>query len=332
MAEVLNTTGTISNRTAAYAMAELLMRATPLLVLEKFGQAFPLPANSTKVAKFRRFEALDATPAELTEGVTPTAKQLTVTDVTATLKQYGDLVIITDQVSDTNEDNVLKQAIEVLGEQAAIMLEKMRYDVLKAGTNVYYANGSARTDVNTALTLNLQRKVVRALKRQNARQITSFVKSTPSYGTSTLAPAYVAVMHPDCEADLRNVTKFVDAKDYGTTSPWEGEIGAVEGVRFLVSTVFEPWANAGGNAGGHVLSTTGTKADVYPILFIAKDAYGIVPFKGKTAVQTSLVNPGTVSGSDPLGQRGYVGWKSMQTCLILNNAFMVRVEVAASVL
>ena len=332
MSEVMNTTSDISNRQAAFAMAELLVRANPLLVFEKFGQVYVLPTNSTKIAKFRRFEALTATPTELTEGVTPTAKQLTVTDVTATMKQYGDLIIITDMVADTNEDNVLKQAVEVLGEQAAQVLEKMRYDVLKAGTNVYYANGSARTDVNTPLTLNLQRKITRALKRQNARQLTSYVKSTPSYGTQAITPAYVAVMHPDCEADLRNITKFVDAKDYGTTTPFEGEIGSVESVRYIVSTVVEPFANGGGNAGGHVLSTTGTKADVYPVLFFAKDAYGIVPLKGKTSIVPTVLNPGQASKSDPLGQRGYVGWKAMQTACILNNAFMVRAEVACSVL
>ena len=85
-------------------------------------------------------------------------------------------------------------------------------------------------------------------------------------------------------------------------------------------------------AGGHVLSTSGSKADVYPVLFFAKDAYGIVPLKGKTSIVPTVLNPGQASKSDPLGQRGYVGWKAMQTCVILNNAFMVRAEVAASVL
>jgi len=332
MADIMNTTSDISNRRAAFAMAELLMRATPLLVFEKFGQSYVLPTNSTKIAKFRRFEALDATQNELTEGVTPAGKQLAVTDVTATMKQYGDLIIITDVVADTNEDNVLKQAVEVLGEQAAQMLEKMRFDVLKAGTNVYYANGALRTDVNTPISLNLQRKVVRALKNQNARPITSAVKSSPSYGTQAISPAFVAIMHPDCEADLRNMPKFQDAKDYGTTTPFEGEIGSAESVRYIVSTVVSPWTNAGGTAGGHVLSTSGSKADVYPVLFFAKDAYGIVPLKGKTSIVPTVLNPGQASKSDPLGQRGYVGWKAMQTCVILNNAFMVRAEVAASVL
>jgi N4-gp56 family major capsid protein len=33
---------------------------------------------------------------------------------------------------------------------------------------------------------------------------------------------------------------------------------------------------------------------------------------------------------DPLGQKGTAGWKCMQTSVILNDAWMVRVEVAAT--
>lgn len=326
------TTSTISNRTAAYAVAKFLRRAVPYLVFEKFGQTYPLPNNSTKVAKFRRFEALDATPNTLSEGVTPTAKQLSVTDVPATLVQYGDLVTITDVVMDTNEDPVLNQAVEVLGEQAAQMIERTRFDVLKAGTNVYFANGSARDDVNTPLTLTLQRKITRFLKRQMASHITQIVRSTPSFNTENVAPSFVAVCHPDLEADIRGMSGFKPVEDYGSVSPWENEIGAVEGVRYIYSTIITPWEDAGGayaGSGTDMISTSGTSADVYPVLFIARDAYGIVPLKGKAAVTPMVVNP-TATDSDPLAQRGHVSWKSMQTCVILNQAWIVRAEVAAT--
>lgn len=329
MAENQTTTSQISNRTQAYAVAKLLMRALPLLVLEKFGQAYPIPNNMTTVAKFRRFEALDPTPNELTEGVTPTAKQLSVTDVTATLKQYGDLVIISDVVNDTNEDPVLDQAVEVLGEQAAIMLEKMRAGILLAGTNVFLGNGTLRSDVNTEVSVDLLRRVTRSLKAQNCRPITQIVKSTPSYGTQAVSPAFVAVCHSDLEASLRALgTSFTDVKNYGSTMPFEGEIGAVEGIRFVLSNVFTPWYGAGGSTS--TMLATGGKADVYPILVIAKDAYGIVPLKGKSSITPTVLNPGVASKSDPLGQRGYVGWKAMQTAVILNQAWMCRVEVAAN--
>lgn len=72
--------GDITPRTAAYAEKELLKRGLPYLVLEKFGQAKPMPSNSTKVMKFRRYNSLPNTPVALTEGVTPAGQNLTVTE------------------------------------------------------------------------------------------------------------------------------------------------------------------------------------------------------------------------------------------------------------
>lgn len=320
--------GDISPRTAAYAEKELLKRGLPFLVLEKFGQAKTLPEASSKVIKFRRYSALPTVPTALTEGVTPTGQQLAVTDITATLTQYGDKVTISDVIMDTHEDPVLNEAVTLIGEQAAQMIEKMRFGVLKAGTNVLYGNGAARNAVNTAITVSLQRRAVRALKRQNARFITSVVRSTPSYGTENVAPGFVALIHPDLEADVRGLTGFVPAEKYGSMTPWENELGKCEDVRYVSSTIFEPWADAGG-AKGTMLSTTGTNADVYPVLYVARDAYGIVALKGMFAVTPMVVNP-KPSDSDPLAQRGHVGWKAMQTAVILNDLFMIRAEVAAT--
>ena len=320
--------GDISPRTAAYAEKELLKRGLPFLVLEKFGQAKTLPEASSKVIKFRRYSALPTVPTALTEGVTPTGQQLAVTDITATLTQYGDKVTISDVIMDTHEDPVLNEAVTLIGEQAAQMIEKMRFGVLKAGTNVLYANGAARNAVNTAITVSLQRRAVRALKRQNARFITSVVRSTPSYGTESVAPGFVALIHPDLESDVRSLVGFVPAEKYGSMTPWENELGKCEDCRYVSSTIFEPWADAGG-AKGTMLSTTGTSADVYPVLYVARDAYGIVALKGMFAVTAMVVNP-KPSDSDPLAQRGHVGWKAMQTAVILNDLWQVRVEVAAT--
>ena len=320
--------GDISPRTAAYAEKELLKRGLPYLVLEKFGQAKALPEHSTKVIKFRRYNALPNTPTALTEGVTPAGQTLAVTDVTATLVQYGDKVTITDVILDTHEDPTLNESVNLLGEQAAQMIEKMRFGVLQAGTNVIYANGSARNAVNTAVSITLQRRAVRALKRQNARFITTIVRSTPSFGTENVAPGFVALIHPDLEADVRQLTGFVPAEKYGTMTPWENELGKCEDVRYVSSTIFAPFADAGG-AKGSMLSTSGTSADVYPVLYVARDAYGIIALKGMFAVTPMVVNP-KPSDSDPLAQRGHVAWKAMQTCAILNDAWLVRAEVGAT--
>ncbi len=325
--------GDISPRTAAYAEKELLKRGLPFLVLEKFGQAKSLPEANSKTMKFRRYNALPNTPVALTEGVTPAGKTLTSTDVTITLQQYGDLVTLTDVVLDTHEDPVLNEAVTILGEQAAQIVEKIRFGALVAGTNVLFSNGASRSAVNTPLTLAVQRKATRTLKRQNGRPITTVVKSTPSFGTEAVAPAFVGLIHPDCEGDVRNMTGFVPAEKYGSITPFENELGKVEDVRYLTSTVFEPFsgdANKGGLVGAMLPNdTTAANAAVYPVLFISSNAYGIVALKGMYAVTPMVVNA-KPSDSDPLGQRGHAGWKTMQGAVILNDAWLIRAEVAAT--
>lgn len=335
--------GDISPRTAAYVIKDLLTRAMPYMVIEKFGQNYPIPQNSTKTAKWRRYFLQGATGAAgsgsgsyfvplaitpLVEGVTPAGNRLATQDYTVTLNQYGDYVTITDVVMDTHEDPVLQEATGIMSEQAAMTIETIRFNILKAGTNVFYSNGALRTSVNTPPTLALQRQITTSILRQNGKLITSVVKSTPDYRTEPVEGAFIALCHPDLETDIRSMVGYVNPKQYGTVTPYENEIGAVERVRYLTSTIFAPFPDVGG-AKGLMRSTTGTLADVYPMFYIARDAYGIVPLKGKDSITPMVVNPKPAPG-DPLAQRGTVGWKAWQAAVILQDAFFVRAEVAAT--
>lgn len=341
------TYGDISPAIAAYAVVRMLKRALPLLVFEKFGQTYVLPTNSTQTAKFRRYFLSGATGAAgngtgdfytplattpLVEGVTPEGRTLSNQDYTVTLQQYGDYITITDVIMDTHTDNILAEATDILGENAAETVETLRFNVLKAGTNVFYGGQVAgRAQVATTITLEDQRRVTTALNRQNAKRITSVVGSSADFNTKSVEAGYVAVTHPDLESDIRDMVGFKPVADYGPhTTPWEGEIGSVEQVRYIATTVAKPFADAGAAVGATGLrSTSGTNIDVYPVLYFARDAFGIVPLKGKSAMTPMVVNPKPAAG-DPLAQRGTVGWKLWTATVILQEAFMVRLEVGAT--
>ena len=348
MATAIVSYGDISPAVAAYSVVRMLKRALPYLHIEKFGQTYPLPTNSTQTAKFRRYYMVGATgtagpdstaastfsiPVAITplvEGVTPTGSTLTNQDYTVQLYQYGDFMTMTDVIEDTHTDPILQQMTDILGEQAASTVETLRFNVLKAGTNVFYANNVAgRSSVVTAISLTDQRRVTTGLNRQNSKKITTVVASTADFNTKSVEAAYMAITHPDLESDIRTMTGFIPVASYGPhTSPFEGEIGSVEQVRYLTSTIFAPWADAGG-AKGLLRSTTGTSADVYPVLIFGRDAFGIVPLKGKSSMVPMVVNPKPAPG-DPLGQRGTCGWKLWTATVILQDAFMARLEVAAT--
>jgi N4-gp56 family major capsid protein len=323
--------GDISTRTAAHAAEGMLSHAEPVSVLAKFGLAKPLPKNKTDTIKYRRPVPFDALTAPLAEGVTPTPGGMSYEDVTVQLLQWGDLYGITDKIADTHEDPILKDMEMLCGEQAQKTLERILWNKIKAGTSVGYSNGSARTDVNTAISINDQRLAVRQLQAMKAKKITKILSGSTSVGTTPIEAAYIAVTHTNMEADIRGLSGFTPVAEYGSRMPvCAEEFGSVEDVRYITSSELEPFEDAGAAHGSAVLSTTGTLSDVYPVIYFGAEAYGLVPLKGAGAITPTVLNPGTPDKSDPLGQRGYVGWKAYFNATILNQNWIYRIEAAAS--
>ena len=321
----------LSQRTTAYAAKEMLAHAEPILCLSKFGMTKPMPKNKANVIKFRRPVPLAVATTPLTEGTTPTSQALSYEDVTVTLSQFGNVVEITDVVADLAEDPVLKDAAMLCGEQAGETIETLMWGVIQGGTNVFYNNGAARNAVNTPITLVKQRAITRQIKSERGKKITTMISSSVKYGTEAVAPAYIAFAHTDLESDIRELAGFTPTEKYGSMKALPYEIGKIEDVRYILTPVLSSIPNAGG-AKGSMVSTGGTSADVYPVIYVAKDAYGHVALKGAEAISPSIINPGQLDKSDPLGQKGMVGWKTYHKSFIANQAWMARLECAATAL
>jgi N4-gp56 family major capsid protein len=330
-----NIYGDISPRTAGFAVRKLLERGQYLMVLERFGQVDPQGQNKTKTRKWRRYHSLARATAPLSEGISPAGQRLNYTDVTATLEQYGDLVKISDVILDTHEDDVLNETTKIMGEQPAETVEVVRYNVVKAGTNVFYpASATTRATVNSPITRAVLRQVVRSFNRNKARPISEIIKASAMVSTEPVAPAFFALASTDLESDIRGIIGFVPCEQYSNSDKaLPGEIGKVESTRFILSALLEPWLAAATSSSGSTYLTNGASGtgypDVYPILVFARDAYAIVPLQGKNATSIAVVNPKPVHG-DELAQSGFASWKTYQTAAILNQLWMARIEVACT--
>ena len=324
--------GDISQRTAAWAATEMLEHARPIIVLSDYGQSKPMPKNKAEQVKFRRPVPYVVSTTQLTEGVTPTSHKTKYVDVPATMGQYGDVAEITDRVDDLSEDPVLRDMSMLSGEQAAETIEMVTWGVIKGGTNVVYAAAAntVRTDVATPVNLSAQRTCTRFLNAQRGRKITSKMSSSVQYGTEACDAAYLAFGHTDLDSDIRDIPGFVPVEKYGSMKALPYEVGKVETVRYILTPLLEPFVNSGATASGTGMVTSGTLVDVYPLVMIAKESFGVVPLRGAGAIHPTVLNPGTPSKSDVLGQRGFVGWKTWFVAVILNQAWMVRMEVGAT--
>lgn len=323
----------ISPRTQVYAEAKMLAHAEPILILNKLGQTKPIPQNKSQTIKFRRPKPFAPATTPLTEGVAPDSQKMVYEDVTATLAQYGAWSEITDVIQDTHEDPVLSDLTLISGEQAAETTELLAWGAVSNGTNVIFANGSTADGVNVPLKLEHVRAAVRKLQRNRAKKKTNILDGSIKYGTKPIEAAYIAVCHTDLEADIRSLPGFTPVAEYGSRQPIvPQEFGTVENVRFITSPLFTPETNKGGAPGGKVLSAAGSKADVYKVVIFGQDAYATCPLKGKEAAQILVRNPGKAEKGDPLGQTGSVAWKTWWAGKILNDAWLVRLEVAATTL
>lgn len=179
------------------------------------------------------------------------------------------------------------------------MLERVIAGVLLAGTNVHFSGNTGgviatnRSGVNQPLTLAVQRRVMRGLRRQNAQRITSVVGASPNFNTSPVPPCFIGVAHTDLEQDIREMPGFIPTEKYGSYKPMDGEVGSVEGVRYILTTVLEPWLDEGAApvAGASVESNEGACADVYPVLYFAKTLTGRFPLPRRAGTAASPVTP-----------------------------------------
>ncbi|MEM9049872.1 MAG: N4-gp56 family major capsid protein [Pseudomonadota bacterium] len=320
----------ISQRTNVYAERQMLRYAMATLVLEKTAKNCRMPKNKSDTVKFRRPVPFKAVTSPLVEGVTPTVTTFEYEDVTAVLRQYGEVASITDKVEDLHEDPVLNDMVEQLGENVGRTKEALDYGVVRAGTNVFFANGVLRSDVNTTITTDRQRAVIRALRAQKAKKFTKMLDGSPKFQTKPIENSYIAIGHTDLEADIRNMVNFTPTAEYGSMTPLcNEEIGAVEDVRYILSPDLEPFQGEGSTTLNGMLNN-GTNVDVYPLMYFGQESWGTVALRDQGAITPSIIPPGQRTKDDPLGQRGVAGWKTYHAAVILNQLWMARAEVGAS--
>lgn len=106
----ITTTTNVPPAIAVFYDRVLLKRALPSLVHKMFGQSRNIKQKSGNQIKFRRYSSLAVNTTPLAEGVTPAGQQLSVTDLYAEVKQYGDFVHLTDVIDLTVQDPVLTEA------------------------------------------------------------------------------------------------------------------------------------------------------------------------------------------------------------------------------
>ena len=220
----------LSEEMKTYYSDYLIDNAEPALVHDMFAQKHAIPQGGGKTVQFRRYNPLPKLTDPIREGVTPAGQSISMEVLEATVAQYGGYVELTDLLILTAIDNNLCMATKLLGSQAGRTLDTITREVLAGGTNVQYGENAVparylltggQPQGNHYLTVDAIRRAVRFLKNQNAEKIKG---------------SYIAIVHPDCAYDLMSDPNWKTPNQYADPSNiLEGEIGKIEGVRFIES-------------------------------------------------------------------------------------------------
>jgi N4-gp56 family major capsid protein len=346
---------TVASRNLIRAAQGMLEHAQPITVLGDFGTQREMPQNSTDTLVFRRTLPFGASTAGTTienstryvgtpditasnfvlaEGVTPNSNTITFQDVSVQLQQYGVLFKYSSKTEQLYEDDIPGEMVKLTGETLAEVMELVRYGVLKAGSTVIYANGSSRSAINTAISLNAIRKAARTLESNRCRRVTSRLAPGVNFGTRAVQPAYVVFCHTDAVSDIRNLPGFTRVEEYGSFKPiHDREVGACEDFRFISSPLLKSFLAAGASVGSSgMLSVGAANVDVYPFIVIGEDAWGQVALKGMSAIKPVVLKASQTNHANPLGQFGYVGASTWFATVRLNDAWMARIEAGVTAL
>lgn len=215
----------------AHIADELLMIAKKNVVFQQLGEKAKLPPGESKTFQFNRYERLGLPLVTLTEGLPPSSTNMSLTTVQAVADQWGAYVAISDVAQLTIKHPLLSVAIELLGYQAAELLDREIINVLLGNTNVIFGGAatsraglsSTSTDAFTDL---VAQKVVAALRARGAYPYES--------------QNYVGVIDPYMEQDISQSsnTAFVYASAYSNVKAlFNGEIGMWRGVRWMTSNL-----------------------------------------------------------------------------------------------
>ena len=331
---LITTSNDIPIKVSGYYDRTLLMNVGPSLLYDLFLDSRPLPKNKGDRINMRRYGKLAVNTTPLSEGVTPTGKKAAVNDLYATVRFYGDYIILTDVLLTLGLDpQIMSICEELLADQAAETKDTLTRDVLVAGTQVRYSNGvTARTSVITAITDGDIDSVVRTLEGNDTKKVRKMLKPGSGFNTTPVRPSFIGICHTDARQNIEALEKFTPVEQYSSQDTLAMndsdivEIGEVKGIRWLATTNAKIWTDGGGAASTNGLkTTTGTSADVYGSIVFGRMFAAGIPLQ-KESIKTIVKQLGSSGVDDALDQRASVGYKFAHAAKITREEFIVRIE------
>lgn len=307
------TGGGMSATMKTFYDTELLENHRDQLIFAQLGRQQALPAHRGRVVEWRKFNTLPPCD-QLQEGVIPEGKEFGITSLSVSLAQYGEYVTVSDILDLHALDDVIAGATEEIGAASGKTHDMLVRNVLMEGSNILFADVynsgvySSTPTTKAELITGISNYEANLTPDMIAKAVTNLKVGGAPYFEGN---KFVAVIHPHVAYGLRRHPDWRDAHKYASPGEiFRGEIGELEGVRFIES-----------NLAPIIKGNDDSKA-TYKTMFFGKDAFGVIDPES-SGIRTIIKTAAEVGG--PLEQWSSVGTKFETACRILYPERMVTV-------
>lgn len=297
---------------------EILFMSEPVYTFYNFAarktELLVSPGNEIRMLTYNNLkisEPLEEGKHIKTQTLSSSVKKITVVE-------HGTAVMITEAAIRFSFVNELEIAIRQLSRNYVMTIEKELRDVAVkggVGTSKIFGRqkGGAKLtdraelamDVNT-LTVTTIKDAVEVLATNNAPKVNG--------------QYYICICSPHQARTLRDDPEWIDASHYGAPEQiFNGELGRIEDVRFIVTTMM-PSGAAGENELGYVADLKGAGkdgVDVYQAVIFGEDYY---------ALAESLAPEIRTDDTEDFGREVKIAWYGIWGTDVLNPTHGVVVE------
>jgi N4-gp56 family major capsid protein len=350
MADYMTLSSDLSDQYREHFENQLLTYAVQATRKAEFGQKAPLPKGvGSKQISFFKYGApnagqiKDLTDASADETLASTVyqpidvfsdtagdsvpnasgvRQLSLTKVTATLQQIGQVVVISDVLNNTEFLNSLAQATRTNGEDAALKCD----NIVKAElSNATTPTGENNTEGGNTIFAGDADNVVGLDSVIGNSMTASSVLDAVTELRIKRAPeingGYVCIAAPQVLRDVMRDDDWLAAATRSNVSAlYNGEAGSLYGVRFVEDT--NPFRCALGAIVD--IDTDVATGDVFASFFLGGEAFGVPALSGDSPMSPSIQIVDTPDKKDPLNQVITVGFKTMYTAKVLTSDYYIR--------
>lgn len=203
----------------------------------------------------------------------------------------------------------LNEATRVLSLQLGLTIDTLIRNMMVSTASSISCSNGVNGNTPTEITTVDIKTAVRALRLGNARLMTKPIPGENRFATSPVRSSYWGFMDVTIQNDLEACADFLSAANYpNPMDALDAEWGSTNNVRWLLST------NGYNN---------GASPAVWNSIILGQESYGVVKLGSKEA--EFVVKPlGSAGTSDPLNQRGSVGYKYPFATRLLNDNWITR--------